>query len=291
MKGAEVCAGYRLHETRVDLYGRKYRAVVVHSDVHDRRRQKRIDRAVEKDALEVKERAGSLGRKEFFCFPDAQAAAKALKTGDLHEVSCSFESRPVYGRGRPSKSGVRPVKEVRYRVVTKVKEKKEAVEKLREEAGCFVLLTSVPVEEKKGIDLLRTYKEQDGIERNFAFLKDPLVANDVFLKTPRRIEAMGLVLVLSLLLWRLMERTMRRKTKEEHLTLQGWNNTDTLKPTSFMMASKFSPVFVGLKGGRRFLLAPFDKVQLAYLTALDVHPSIFTEIAPANGGIRSRAPS
>ena len=104
------------------------------------------------------------------------------------------------GPGTPSKSGVRPVKEVRYRVVTEVKEKKEAVEKLREEAGCFVLLTSVPVEEKKGIDLLRTYKEQDGIERNFAFLKDPLVANDVFLKTPRRIEAMGLVLVLSLTL-------------------------------------------------------------------------------------------
>jgi hypothetical protein len=58
-----------------------------------------------------------------------------------------------------------------------------------------------------------------------------------------------------------------------------------------MMASKFSPVFVGLKGGRRFLLAPLDRVQLAYLRALDVHPSIFTEIAPARGSIRSRAPS
>ena len=172
-----------------------------------------------------------------------------------------------------------------------MKEKKEAIEKLREEAGCFVLLASVPAEEKKGIDILRIYKEQDGIERNFAFLKDPLVVNDVFLKTPRRIEAMGLVLVLSLLLWRLMERTMRRKAKEEHLRLQGWNNTDTLKPTSLMMASKFSPVFVGLKAGSRFLLAPLDRVQLAYLRALDVHPSVFTEMTLANGGIRSRGPS
>lgn len=291
VKGTEACAGYRLQETRVDLYGRTYRALVVHSDVHDRRRQKRIDSAVEKDARAVKERAGSLSRKEFFCLPDAQAAAKTLKAGDMHEVSCSCESRPVYGRGRPSKTGVRPVKEVRYRVVAKVTENREAIEKLREEAGCFVLVTSVPVEEKKGIDLLRTYKEQDGIERNFAFLKDPLVANDVFLKTPRRIEGMGLVLVLSLLLWRLMKRTMRRKVKEEHLTLQGWNNADTLKPTSFMMASKFSPVFVGLKGDRRFLVAPFDKVQLAYLSALDVRPSIFTEMAPTEPGIRSRAPS
>ena len=154
------------------------------------------------------------------------------------------------------------MKEVRYRVVTKVRQNKEAIEKLREEAGCFVLLANVPAEEKSGIDILRTYKEQDGIERNFGFLKDPLVANDVFLKKPRRIEAMGLVLVLSLLLWRLMERTMRRKANDEHLMLKGWNNADTLRPTSFMMASKFSPVFVGLKDGKRFLLAPLTRYSL-----------------------------
>lgn len=291
VKGKEACAGYRLHETRIELYGRTYRAVVVHSDAHDRRRQKRIDRLIEKDALAVEERALSLSCKEFFCLPDAQAAAEALKGSDLHEVSCSLAVRPIYGKGRPSKSRMRPIRDIRFWIATKVKQNKEAVEKLREEAGCFVLLASVPAEEKKGIDILRIYKEQDGIERNFAFLKDPLVANDVFLKTPRRIEAMGLVLVLSLLLWRLMERTMRRKAKEEHIALRGWNNAGTLKPTSFMMASKFSPVFVGLKAGRRFLLTPLDKVQLAYLSALDVHPSIFTETAPASGGIRSRAPS
>ncbi|MGD0661251.1 MAG: hypothetical protein ABSD38_24570 [Syntrophorhabdales bacterium] len=178
---------------------------------------------------------------------------------------------------------MRLVREVRYRVVVEARQNKEAIEKLREEAGCFVLLANVPAEEKNGIDILKTYKEQDGIERNFGFLKDPLVANDVFLKKPRRIEAMGLVLVLSLLLWRLMERTMRRKTTDEHIMLKGWNNADTLRPTSFMMASKFSPVFVGLRDDKRFLFAPLTTVQLAYLTALDVHPAIFTEMASKAG--------
>ncbi len=241
VKGKEVCAGYRLHETSVDLCGRTYRAVVVHSDAHDRRRQKRIDRAIEKDALEAEKRAFTLSCQEFFCLPDAQAAAKALKGGDFHEVSCSVAIRPMYGKGRPSKSQVRPIKDIRFCIAAKIRQNNEAIEKLREEAGCFVLLASVPKEEKRGIDILRLYKEQDGIERNFAFLKDPLVVNDVFLKTPRRIEAMGLVLVLSLLIWRLMERTMRRKAKEERISLRGWNNAETLKPTSFMMASKFSP--------------------------------------------------
>jgi hypothetical protein len=95
---------------------------------------------------------------------------------------------------------------------------------------------------------------------------------------------MGLVLVISLLLWRLMERTMRKKIKKENIRLQGWNNRDTVRPTSFMMASKFSPVFVGVKGDRRFLFTPLNQVQLAYLMALDVPPSIFTKInAPPTG--------
>ena len=117
VKGKEICAGYRLHETQVDLYGRTYRAVVVHSDAHDRRRQKRIDRLIEKDALAVKERALSLSCKEFFCLPDAKAAGEALKGGDFHEVSCSLAIRPAYGKGRPCKSQVRPIKDIRFRIV------------------------------------------------------------------------------------------------------------------------------------------------------------------------------
>jgi transposase len=278
VKGKEVCASYRLQEETVVFCGRTYRAVVVHSDAHDRRRQKRIDNAIKKDGECLGVAMMALRKKEFFCLPDAHAAAAAFKDGDFHRISCSFESRPVYGRGRPCKNGDRRVKEIRHRVLATMSENQVAVEKLREEAGCFVLLTNVPAEEKEGLEILKSYKEQDGIERNFGFLKDPLVANDVFLKKPRRIEAMGLVLVLSLLLWRLMERAMRRKIKEENIVLQGWNNRDTVKPTSFLMASKFSPVFVGVKGNRRFLFTPLDEVQLAYLNALDVHPAIFTQI-------------
>ena len=268
-------AGYRLREDSVELYGRTCRALVVHSDAHDRRRQKRIDKAVKKDAEAVTSAAKELSRKEFFCLPDAEKAAAALKQGDFHRIAFSFEPRPVYGRGRPSKNGTRRVKGMRYRVLTTINENQAAVGKLRQEAGCFVLLNNVAHEEKDGVDILNIYKEQDGIERNFAFLKDPLVVNDIFLKKPHRIEAMGLIFVLSLLLWRLMERA---------LTLQGWNNTTMGKPTSFMMVSKFMDVSVGVKRKRRFLFNPLSPVQLAYLHALDVSPSVFTTIKASKTG-------
>jgi transposase len=93
---------------------------------------------------------------------------------------------------------------MRHRVLATVSENQVAVEKLREKAGCLVLLTNVPVEEKKGLEILRIYKEQDGIERNFGFLKDPL-----------------------------------------------------------------------------------DQVQLAYLSALEVHPAVFTKMGSSTGSIRS----
>jgi transposase len=283
VNGKEVCASYRLREETINIEGRKYRAVVVHSDAHDRRRQKRIDNAVKKDAEAVQTKIAALSKKEFFCLPDARKAASELKEGSFHRITCSFESRPVYRRGRPGKEGNRPMQGERYRVLTTVSEAVEAVKKLKEEAGCFVLVSNVPTEEKTALEILKTYKEQEGIERNFGFLKDPLIANDIFLKKPHRIEAMGLIFILALLLWRLMERSMREKVKKEKIVLQGWNNLRTTRPTAFMMVSKFSPVFVGVKDNLRVLFTPLDKFQLEYLDALDVSPSIFSKTNTMTG--------
>ena len=72
----------------------------------------------------------------------------------------------------------------------------QAVNRLREEAGCFVLISNTPAEGTGSMsarDLLTTYKDQHSVENNFAFLKDPVFVNALFLKSPRRIEALGLV--------------------------------------------------------------------------------------------------
>ncbi|WP_320042647.1 hypothetical protein [uncultured Desulfobacter sp.] len=83
-----------------------------------------------------------------------------------------------------------------------IEEDPEKVERLRLEAGCFVLITNVPAQDHEkawiGEKLLRLYKEQDGIEKNFGFLKDPAIVNAIFLKKPERVEALGLILLLSI---------------------------------------------------------------------------------------------
>jgi len=84
--------------------------------------------------------------------------------------------------------------------------------RMEEDAGCFVLRTNVPTAgalAQSARDILTVYKDQHGTEQNYGFLKDPVMVKSLFLKKPERIEALGLVLVLALLLWRGMERAMR----------------------------------------------------------------------------------
>jgi transposase len=49
-------------------------------------------------------------------------------------------------------------------------------------------------------DLLGLYKNQSGIEQNFGFLKNPVIINSVFLKKNSRIEVLGMILLISLLI-------------------------------------------------------------------------------------------
>jgi len=62
-------------------------------------------------------------------------------------------------------------------------------------AGCFVMITKTAKEKLAAREVLKTYKQQYGVEKNFSFLKEPLIANDTFLKKPSRIDALRLILL------------------------------------------------------------------------------------------------
>ena len=158
-------------------------------------------------------------------------------------------------------------------------ERGEVIAHKRQEAGCFVLLTNVPtaggMAHRSG-EGLRAYKEPHGVEQNFAFLKAPVLVKSLFLKKPERIEALGLVLWLALLLWRLVERTLRSHVETTGNPLLGWDKKATQKPTAFRMRTKFAAVMVIKVGGQRQLAQPLSSVQQSYLNALGVPTTYFT---------------
>ena len=115
-----------------------------------------------------------------------------------------------------------------------------------------------------------------GWSNNVAFLKDPVIVNSLFLKKPERLEALGLVLILALMLWRLMERQMRQHLATTETTVPGWDKKATERPTSFMMTTKFAGLLVLKVGGHRQLARPLAGAQQQYLTALGLSASCFT---------------
>ena len=272
---------YKAYEGQVTLYGTPYRAVVVHSSTQDKRRQQRLVRDIQASYSTIQSAARAAEQHVYFCRADADAAAAQLRAGHAayHGLEVTVEERPVYGRGRPSAHKPRPITAMRYRLKPTIRTHTERIARLEEEAGCFVLLTNVPTAgdmAHSARDILTVYKDQHGTEQNYGFLKDPVIVNSLFLKKPERIEALGLILLLALLLWRLMERAMRRHVDTTRTPLPGWDKKATARPTAFMMVTKFAGVIVLKLGHDRQLARPLSEVQHQYLTALDVPATYFT---------------
>ena len=274
-------AHYRAYDGTVDLYGKTFRAIVVHSSAHDKRRHKRIDRLLKQDRKQLEADCKQATATAYYCYEDAQAAGEKLirqsGTG-YHRLQIDVAKVPKYGRGRPAAGKPRPILRYEYQLTATIMEAPDKVTPLREEAGCFVLLTNLLDQQAEwpAQELLCLYKSQIGIEKNFSFLKDPAIVNSIFLKKAERIEVLGLVLLISLLIWRLMERSMRQYVEANDCTLPGWVRRQTKKPTTFMMTTKFTSVMVITIGPHRQLVKPLKPFQQEYLKALGVTADVFT---------------
>jgi transposase len=273
-------ATYKIFETTVELHGKSYRAVVVHSSAHDKRRQKKLDKAIADSVKSINAELDKL-TTFYFCESDAQAAAKHAESfsGKLHTVKASIRTVEVRKRGRPPADGPAPTN-TRYTLCWNIAEDPAAIERERSLAGCFVLLSNVLIKGDLGMDgkkLLQTYKGQYGVESDFAFLKDPLVVNDIFLKTPSRIDALGMILIIALMVWRLMERSMRAYVENTKTDLPGWCKRRTDRPTAFMMTIAIVGIMVALIGKQRIFLRRPRPRPLAFLTALGLDSSVFLD--------------
>jgi len=276
-KKGRADAYYRSYEETVDIDGNPYRAIVIHSNFYDRRKKKKIQKEVQKDLEAAKEAKKKLESIEYYCYKDAEVAKEKAASPRYHRLNTNICRRDIYKRGRP-KNGQKELSGVRYKLDVSAEPDQKKIDCLTRKAGCFVMITNIKEGQKDSGEILSIYKEQHGIEKNFGFLKDPLIVNDLFLKKKERIEALGFVLVLSLLIWRIIERLLRGYIKEKDTTITGWNKQQTERPTAFMMSTKFCSVHVLKKGDARWLSRKITDVQAQYLEALGLEEKIFYTI-------------
>ncbi|GCL44318.1 transposase [Dolichospermum planctonicum] len=100
-------------------------------------------------------------------------------------------------------------------------------------AGRFIIATNVlDSKELSNDSMLSEYKAQQSCERGFAFLKDPLFfADSIFLKSPERIESLGMIMGLCLLVYTLAQRQIRNALFNSKSTIKNQLGKATNRPT------------------------------------------------------------
>jgi transposase len=86
--------------------------------------------------------------------------------------------------------------------------------------SCFILATNeISDQALPASEVLVQYKNQQKVERGFRFLKDPMfLADSLFLKSPKRIMALMMVMTICLLVYAALEYRMRQTLKKKKQT-------------------------------------------------------------------------
>ena len=206
-----------------------------------------MEKRIEKDWQLALRKIGELRTQEFACVADAEkAAARSLKKNKYHQIKeIKIEFNEAKRSGNNKKDRFYTVEKVIIAVCL------EKVESARKQAGRFILATNV-LDEKTltSEEILSKYKDQQSVERGFSFLKDPMFLTDsVFLKSNTRIESLGLIMGLCLLVYKLGQRELRNNLKRLKKGVKNQLGKLTDKPTLRWLFQCFQSIHVLLEGG------------------------------------------
>ena len=270
--------GYRYLEVGTWYGGVRQRWVVVYSEAGAARDRAALTKAQEKEKAQAEQAMRRLARQTF---PSQEALAQAVtQTAHrwrYHQVTFTAQSQAHYEhRGRP-RADATPVR-VTWRLATwEIDQDEQAVAEAQARCGKFILATNeLDADALPAETILQAYKGQGiGPERGFRFLKDPLFfAHSLFLKSPRRIMALIMIMGLALLIYALAERQVRQEllAREEYIPNQ------VGKPTQRPTMRRIFQVFEGIDV---LVIHTPQGVQRHVTNLTDLHRRILRLLGPA----------
>ncbi|MFA1820069.1 IS1634 family transposase [Virgibacillus oceani] len=241
---------YQVFEEKLDE--RSYRFSVVHSSQLDKQKAKRLEHEIEKEAKELNKAIEKLQKTAFHCEADAEEAKVSFE--QEHKTSLHHYNLATYTeeetikrkrRGRPKKGEKAEIKTV-YKVHLKeLKQDEKAIENRRRLLSTFVLMTNELDDNKvSDLEILTTYKGQSAAETRFRLLKDHQMIDAVFLKTPERIQAIGIVYVMALLIYGMLEYRVRSEMKKEKEALILKGKRKLFAPTAKVLLEQLDDIRV-----------------------------------------------
>jgi transposase len=225
--------GYRTASFTSIYGGIRQRWLLVYSQQSYERERQTFDRKLEKQEGVLNKLMWHLSNEIFSCEKDAEKSVKKIERKfPYHRITIRINPIAKYEKtGRPKKDGI--ADKIVYQIQYLIARNQESIEIFLNRKGRFILATNDLNEESFPDEkILSEYKQQQSVERGFRFLKDPwFMVDSIFLKTPRRIEALMMVMALCLMVYNIGQYRLRRALKEKNETLPNQINKPIQNPT------------------------------------------------------------
>lgn len=163
-------------------------------------------------------------------------------------------------RGRPKKDEKLIV---HYVVTAEAVRNEEITLNEKEHHGRFIIASNdLNLDAEKMLDY---YKNQSKVEKGFRFIKDKSFrVSEVYLKKPQRIEALSMVMVLTLMVYSIAEWKLRERLKETGETILDQVKKQTQKPTlkwAFILMRGITEVKIEIDSKVVTQIANMDEVK------------------------------
>jgi transposase len=225
--------GRKIQTFTVEHYGMQQRWHVLSSELSQQTANKQVDKRVKKEAEAIEKQLFHLRAKRFSCANDGNSSAQDLaKKWKHHQIKSSqiVEHLCYESKGRPKKNQL-PTK-TEYQVIAEYEKDSDKINKLKNKEAHYIIGSNTDPKELTNQEVVAVYKKQIKAERGFRFLKDPLFfVSSLFVKTPKRIMALLMVMLLSLLVYGIAERRMRTCLAKLEETLPNQIHQEIEKPT------------------------------------------------------------
>jgi len=226
---------YKIYSQEKIVKEIKQRWLLVFSQKAHDREVKFWDERKEKIEESFKKKLWHLSNQVYACEADAQKALRKFeKELKYHQVSdVSFVPLKGYeGKGRPKKEDKKV--DIGFKIEGTLSEDPSKIEAMLAQKGLFVLATNQLDKSKlSDEEMLLEYKEQQQVERGFAFIKShTFEVSSVFLKKPSRIQALMMIMVLTLFIYSLTQYMVRKTLKERNESVPNQLKKPIQTPTS-----------------------------------------------------------
>ncbi len=205
-----------------------------------------FEKRLEKNKKETQKKVKQLMKEDFRCTKDSlKSGTQLCKRLKFFNLKCTTKTKLV--RKQTEEVGQKKFKNIKvHKLDISIEDDKPTQEKARNKLGKFIIATNImDTSVLSEAEILPTYKSLSGTEKGFKFLKDDAFhASSVFLKTPGRVQALMMIMMLCLMIYNIAEHRIRESLKNNNETLPNQSKKQIKNPSFKWIAQMMRGIMV-----------------------------------------------